>query len=403
MALSLNKLTVRDITKINMPGRYSDGGNLYLVVDVSGARRWVFLYRRENRAREMGLGGFNAVPLTKARELAADARAQLAGGVDPIAAKASGKTTTPLFGDFADELIADMAPQFRNAKHLAQWKMTLREYAKPLRTKPVDKIETADVVAVLKPIWLSKSETASRLRGRIERVLDAAKARGHRSGENPARWRGHLDTLLPKRRKLTRGHHVAMHYADIAAFFRKLQEREALTALALEFTILTAARSGETRGVRWSEVDTKNAVWTIPKNRMKAGREHRVPLSPRAMAIVEAAKEFGTDPDAFVFPGRRKGRPLSVTSFEMLLRRMKVDVTTHGFRSSFRDWCGEETSFPREVAEAALAHAVGDETERAYRRGDALAKRRQLMNAWADYCEPPAAATSAVPATDIFS
>lgn len=403
MALSLNKLTARDVAKIAAPGRYSDGGNLYLVVDASGARRWVFLYRRENRAREMGLGGVNAVPLAKARELAADARAQLAAGTDPIAAKASAKLTVPTFGDCADDFIADMAPQFRNAKHLDQWKMTLKDYAKPLREKAVDQVETADVLAVLKPIWLSKSETASRLRGRIERVLDAAKAKGHRSGENPARWRGHLDTLLPKRRKLTRGHHAAMHYTDVPVFIGELRKREALSALALEFTILTAARSGETMGMRWSEVDTDKAVWTIPKGRMKAGREHRVPLSPRALAIIDKAMEFGTDPDAFVFPGRREGLPLSVMSYEMLLRRMKVQVTTHGFRSSFRDWCGEETSFPREVAEAALAHAVGDETERAYRRGDALAKRRQLMDAWADHCEPPAATASAEPATDIFA
>lgn len=403
MALSLNKLSARFVTTTMKPGRHSDGGGLYLVVDEGGARRWVFKYRRQDRVREMGLGGLKAVPLAKARDLAADARAQLAAGIDPIAAKASGKITMPLFGDFADDLIADMAPQFRNAKHLSQWKMTLREYAKPLRTKPVDQIETADVVAVLKPIWLAKSETASRLRGRIERVLDAAKAKGHRIGENPARWRGHLDTLLPKRRKLTRGHHAAMHYADVPAFLGELRKREALSALALEFTILTAARSGETMGMRWSEVDTDKAVWTIPKGRMKAGREHRVPLSSRALAIIEKATEFGTDPDAFVFPGRREGRPLSVMSYEMLLRRMKVQVTTHGFRSSFRDWCGEETSFPREVAEAALAHAVGDETERAYRRGDALAKRRQLMDAWADHCEPPAARASEVPATDIFA
>lgn len=403
MALSLNKLSARFVTTTMKPGRHSDGGGLYLVVDEGGARRWVFKYRRQDRAREMGLGGLKAVPLVKARELAAEARAQLAAGVDPITAKASAKIATPLFGDFADELIADMAPQFRNEKHLAQWKMTLREYAKLLRTKPVDQIETADVVAVLKPIWLSKSETASRLRGRIERVLDAAKAKGHRSGENPARWRGHLDTLLPKRQKLTRGHHAAMHYTDVPAFLADLRKRDALSALALEFTILTAARSSETMGMRWSEVDTDKAVWTIPKGRMKAGREHRVPLSLRALAIIEKATEFGTDPDAFVFPGRREGRPLSVMSYEMLLRRMKVQVTTHGFRSSFRDWCGEETSFPREVAEAALAHAVGDETERAYRRGDALAKRRQLMDAWADHCEPPAATASAVPATDIFA
>ncbi|SEK23391.1 Integrase [Xaviernesmea oryzae] len=358
----------------------------------------------------MGLGGVNAVPLATARELAVKARAQLAAGIDPISAKGAAKAITPSFGDCADDFVKDMTPQFRNAKHINQWKMTLEVYAKPLRAKAIDQIETSDIVAVLKPIWLSKSETASRLRGRIERVLDAAKANGLRSGENPARWRGHLDKLLPKRRKLARGHHAAMDYAELPAFIKRLRERKALAALALEFTILTAARSGETMGMRWREVDTKSAVWTIPKDRMKAGREHRVPLAPRALQILEIAKTFGTEPDAFVFPGRVQGRPLSVMSFEMLLRRLKVEVTTHGFRSSFRDWCGEETSFPREVAEAALAHAVGDETERAYRRGDALEKRRKLMVEWAAFCEPATAAEPQAPPAgaaggkqDIFS
>ncbi|TCM54962.1 integrase [Rhizobium sp. PP-F2F-G48] len=389
MALSLNKLTARGVTSISTPGRHGDGGSLYLVVDKSGAKRWVFLYRRLERLREMGLGGVNSVTLARARELAAAARADLKAGIDPIEAKRSADITiVPTFGDEADAYIEAMKPQFRNAKHVAQWQMTLREYAGPLRAKPVDQIGTADILAVLKPIWLTKSETASRVRGRIERVLDAARAKGHRSGENPALWRGHLDKLLPKRRKLTRGHHAAMPYADVPAFVGDLRDRPALSARALEFTILTAARSGETYHATWKEFDLKAGVWTVPKERMKAQREHRVPLARRAIEILEEVAAFGIAPDALVFPGQKMGRPLSGLAMEMTLRRMQVDVTVHGFRSSFRDWCGEATEFPREVAEAALAHVVGDETERAYRRGDALEKRRRLMVAWADFCEP---------------
>lgn len=395
MALALNKLSARAVTTITKAGRHGDGGGLYLVVDTSGAKRWAFLYRREGRLREMGLGGLNSVTLARARELATTARAQLQAGVDPIAAKTIAVASKPTFGEVADDFVTDMAPEFRNAKHLAQWKMTLTTYAGPLRPKRVDEVTTADILDVLKPLWSQKPETASRLRGRIERVLDAAKAKGHRSGENPALWRGHLDKLLPKRQKLTRGHHAAMPYAAVPAFVRQLRDRPALSARALEFTILTAARSGETYLATWKEFDLKAAIWTVPKERMKAQREHRVPLSPRAVQILKELALLGTDPNAFVFPGQKKERPLSGLAMEMTLRRMKVDVTVHGFRSSFRDWCGEATEFPREVAEAALAHVVGDETERAYRRGDALEKRRKLMVAWADYCEPPTRAAVA--------
>lgn len=388
MALALNKLSARGVTAITKPGRHGDGGGLYLVVDKSGAKRWVFLYRRDGTLREMGLGGLKSVTLARARELAGEARANLQAGVDPIAAKNNAPVAVPTFGDEANDFIEAMKPQFRNAKHIAQWEMTLRDYAAPLRPKRVGQITTADVLEVLKPYWLTKPETASRLRGRIERVLDAAKAKGHRSGENPALWRGHLDKLLPKRRKLTRGHHAAMPYEAVPAFVADLRQREAMAARALEFTILTAARSGETFGATWKEFDLEAALWVIPAKRMKAGREHRVPLTPRAVEILTELAGLGIDPDAFVFPGQKEGRPLSVMAMEMILRRMKVDITVHGFRSSFRDWTGEETVFPREVAEAALAHVVGDETERAYRRGDALEKRRKLMAAWASYCEP---------------
>lgn len=413
MARQINKLSARSVTTIAKPGRHSDGGGLYLVVDrptvdrngseKPGSKRWVFLYRRDGSLKEMGLGGLIAVPLAKARELAAEARANLQANVDPITAKKTALAAVPTFGDMADDFIEAMKPQFRNAKHVAQWTMTLTKYAAPLRKKPINEITTLDVLDVLKPIWLTKPETASRLRGRIERVLDAAKAKGHRRGENPAAWRGHLANLLPKRKKLTRGHHAALAYMGVPAFVADLRARPAMAARALEFTILTAARSGETYGMKWKEVDRTAAVWTLPAERMKAGREHRVPLAPPALAILEEMAELETAPDAFVFPGQKEDRPLSVMAMDMILRRMKVDVTVHGFRSSFRDWCEECTHFPRELAEAALAHVVGDETERAYRRSDALEKRRKLMVAWADFCEPKKAKAAKVTAPDIFS
>jgi integrase len=389
MALALNKLSARGVTAITKPGRHGDGGGLYLVVDKSGAKRWVFLYRRDGTLREMGLGGLKSVTLARARELAGEARTNLQAGIDPITAKnTSAPVAVPTFGDEVDDFITAMAPQFRNAKHLDQWKMTLKVYGAPLRSKRVDEISTVDVLEVLKPIWLTKPETAARVRGRIERVLDAATAKGHRSGQNPALWRGHLANLLPKRKKLSRGHHAAMLYGDVPAFVTDLRERDAMAARALEFTILTAARSGETFGATWREIDLKAALWVIPAERMKAGREHRVPLTPRVIEILTDLVGLKDGQDAFVFPGRKEGRPLSVMAMDMLLRRMKIDFTVHGFRSSFRDWAGEETTFPREVAEAALAHVVGDETERAYRRGDALEKRRKLMAAWTSYCVP---------------
>jgi integrase len=268
--------------------------------------------------------------------------------------------------------------------------MTLAVYAEPLRAKPVDKIETADVLAVLQPIWQAKPETASRLRGRIERILNAAKAKGYRTGENPAAWRGHLETLLPKPSRLSRGHHAAMRYQDVPAFVAKLRERAAVAGLALEFAILTAARSGEILGARWFEIDLDAEVWTIPTERMKAAREHRVPLSDPALAILRKVNEAKVSD--YVFPGQRSGKPLSVMALEMMLRRMGIEnATVHGFRSAFRDWAGNETHFPRELAEHALAHLIGDKAEQAYRRSDALARRRELMDAWARHCEGGAA------------
>jgi integrase len=261
--------------------------------------------------------------------------------------------------------------------------MTLTDYAALLRPMKVDSIDTEAVLRVLAPVWQAKPETASRLRGRIERVLDAARAKGERQGENPARWRGHLDHLLPARQKLTRGHHAAMDYADLPAFLATLRDREAVAALGLEFLILTAARTGEALGATWGEIDLDGKVWTVPAERMKAGREHRVPLSPAVIAVIEKLKALRQGDH--LFPGHRKDRPLSNMAFEMLMRRMSQNVTVHGFRSAFRDWAGEASTFPREIAEGALAHTVGDATERAYRRGDALEKRRKLMDAWAGF------------------
>jgi integrase len=285
----------------------------------------------------------------------------------------------------------------RSGKHAAQWEMTLREYAAPLRRLPAHAITTDDVLSVLKPLWNEKPETASRIRGRIERVLDSAKAQGLRMGENPARWRGHLDQLLPKRQRLTRGNHAAMSYGDVPAFMGNLQSRDGTAALALEFTILTAARRGEALGARWVEFDLERAVWTVPAHRMKAGREHRVPLSGRALAIVKALSQAGEGSE-FVFAGHKTGKPLSGESLGMVLWRMKLDgVTVHGFRSAFRDWAAECTNYTNEVCEAALAHMVTNRVEAAYRRGDLFEKRRQLMDAWADFCAAPRVAGKIIP------
>lgn len=341
----------------------------------------------------MGLGGLSSVPLAKARVRAADARALVADGINPLDAKRASEAV-PTFGEMADAVVTALGPQWRNEKHRAQWSATLTTDAASLRSIRVDRVETADVLATLKPIWSAKPETASRLRGRIERVLDAAKAKGFREGENPARWRGHLDHLLPKRQKLTRGHHAALPFADVPTFIADLRARNATAALALEFLILTAARSGEVRGATWAEIDTNAKVWTVPASRMKAAREHRVPLSTSALAVLEKVRALsGGQPEAKVFPGLKSGSSLSDAAFNALLLRMGINrakVTPHGFRSSFRDWAGEASTFPRELAEAALAHVVGDQTERAYRRGDALEKRRKLMDAWAAFCEPRA-------------
>ena len=346
----------------------------------------MFLFRWHGKPTEIGFGSARDVSLARARELSSQARAKLADGINPRDARKPSEGAT--FGECADRQIETMRPSWRNDRHAAQWEMTLRDYAAPLRRLPVDRITTDDVLSVLRPFWNDKPETASRLRGRIERVLDAAKAQGLRGGENPARWRGHLDQLLPKRQRLTRGHHAAMSYSELPAFMSDLQGRQATAALALEFTILTAARSGEVLGARWEEFDLDRAVWTVPATRMKAGREHRVPLSRRALKIVKTMHE-ARDGD-LAFPGQKPGKPLSVTALGRALLRMKIEnATVHGFRATFRDWAAECTHFANEVGEAALAHVIENKAEAAYRRGDLFDKRRKLMEAWASYCATP--------------
>lgn len=387
-------LTAREVAAIKTDGRHSIGDGLYLEV-VGNARRWFTRYTIQERRREMQLGSTADVSLKEARELVADARKSVKAGIDPIERKKAvevEEAKTPSFGAFADELIGTIESGFRNEKHIYQWKQTLGDaYCASIRKKAVDTVTTEDIVDILKPLWATKQETASRLRGRIEKVLDAAKARGWRSGENPARWRGHLDHLLPRRQKLQRGHQPAMPYEEVPAFVGRLRARDAVAARALEFLILTAARSGEVTGATWGEIDLGSKVWTIPGDRMKAGREHRVPLSGRAIEILnEAAKlRESEEPTAHLFPSSRRGQPLSNMAFKQLLVRMgEKGFVPHGFRSSFRDWCGECTPFPREVAEAALAHIVGNSVEQAYRRGDALEKRRQMMEEWTAFMEP---------------
>jgi integrase len=390
MARKINRLTARTVATISKRGRHADGGGLYLSISPNGGRRWVFLFRWHGKPTEIGFGSARLVPLARARELANQARKNIADGINPKGARNSPAGAT--FAECADRVIEAMRPSWRSEKHAAQWESSLRDQAAPLRHLPVDKITTDDVLSVLKPIWNAKTETASRLRGRIERVLDAAKAQGLRQGENPARWRGHLDQLLPRRTRLSRGHHAAMPYADVPAFVASLRGRHAMSARALEFAILTAARTGEVLGARRQEFDLDDAIWTVPAERMKGGREHRVPLSPQAAGLVKALVEVPTLD--FIFPGTKRGTPLSPMSLDMMLRRMKITgATVHGFRSSFRDWAGECTNFPSDVCEAALAHAIKNQTEAAYRRGDLFIKRRKLMDAWASYIMRPRGST----------
>lgn len=380
------------------PGRYADGNGLYLQVAKGGSKSWLFRYMSDGKARAMGLGPVGIVTLADARDQAIEARRRLLAGVDPIEAKEAGRRAANLevaksitFKEAAEKYIDVHKSGWRNAKHSAQWESTLQTYVYPvIGSLGVAAIDTGLVLKVIEPIWQTKTETASRVRSRIENILDWAKVRGYREGENPARWRGHLDKSLPARSKVRKiEHYKALPFTEVGAFVAELRKREAIAARALDFAILTACRTGEVLGVDWSEINLEQGIWIIPADRMKAGREHRVPLSKQALAIL---KRMGDDfaYNGYVFPGQKAGKPLSGMAFAMILRRMeRQDITAHGFRSTFRDWAAESTAYPREVAEMALAHAIGDKVEAAYRRGDLFEKRRRLMQAWANYCDRP--------------
>lgn len=398
MARGIGTLTAMAVEKEKIPGRYADGGGLYLQVGPTGSKAWIYRYQLGGQRREMGLGPVATLKLAEARTAAGDCRKQVTNGIDPLDARreadriaALDRAKTMTFKSCAEAYIEAHEPSWRNPKHCQQWKNTLDAYAYPLiGALSVAQIDTGLVMKIIEPIWSSKTETASRLRGRIEAILDWARVRGYRTGENPARWRGHLDQLLPKRAKVQRvEHHAALPYSKVSDFVAGLQKLDGVSALAFEFLILTATRTSETLGAMWSEIDLEQKIWTIPADRIKAGREHKIPLSPRALVILAKAKKLKPDnaKDAFVFPGIRTGKGLAGMALLALLRRIeRTDITPHGFRSTFRDWAAERTNFPRDVAEMALAHAIGDKVEAAYRRGDLFEKRRRMMDAWATFC-----------------
>jgi len=390
-----NLLTARTVETAKAPGRYSDGNGLYLAVRRGGSKQWMFLYRRDGKLKEMGLGSpAKGVTLARARELRDETRAVMARGGDPLEVRRQSEQAAlgiPTFGVYALALVERIEEGFSNPKHRQQWRNTLETYCAPIWDTRIDKVDTAGVLDCLTPIWQSKPETASRVRGRIERVLNAAKAEKLRAGENPAAWRGHLDATLPKPAKLTRGHHAALAYNELSAFMADLRARPATAALALEMAILTATRTSEVLKARWPEFDLDAGLWTIPAERMKTRREHRVALSKRALAIVSELDKARTS--EFVFPGQKPGKPLSNMAMLMLLERMgkRGAITSHGFRSTFSDWASEVSPYSSELRETALAHTIGNKAEAAYRRGDALEKRRAMMEAWAQWCEPKAA------------
>ncbi len=400
-----NKLSAVAVKAATKPGLHGDGHGLYLQVSAFDTKAWVFRYMMDGRARKMGLGALHTVSLAEARKRAADARLKVLDGIDPIGdaeAKRAGRrlqaAKTLTFKECASAYIKANRDGWKNAKHADQWDSTFNETRRgsrvyPAATQaindlPVSAIDTGLVLKILEPIWTKTPESASRIRGRIEAVLDWAKVRGYRDGENPARWRDHLKQALPARSRLSRGHHDAVPYAEMPPFMGELRVKGCLSARALEFTILTAARTGEVIGARWPEIDLDGKLWTIPAERMKAGREHRIPLSDRANDILMTLPREGD----FVFLGARAGKPLSNMAMLELVRGMRgTGATVHGFRSTFRDWAAEQTSYPNELCEVALAHAVSDKTEAAYRRGDMMEKRRRLMADWATYCEKPPA------------
>ncbi|PHX98498.1 MAG: integrase [Rhodospirillaceae bacterium] len=405
MAKTLDKLTPLKVERLKAPGLYSDGGGLYLQISANGGRSWIFRYRMGGRKtpRDMGLGSLNDVSLAVARLDAAAKRRQIQQGVDPIEARKRDKVVAALdvtkaitFKDCAEAYIAAHREGWRNEKHAAQWTATLEAYAYPKLGKlPVRDVDVGHVLKVLeqkcddlksKPtLWSGKTQTASRVRGRIEAILDWAKVRKYRDGENPARWRGNLEHSLPARTKVQKViHYPALPYAEIGSFITKLRIQRNTAAIALELLILTGTRTSEVLGARWDEIDEDKALWVIPANRIKAGKEHRIPLSAPALAIIkQLAKSKESE---FVFPGK-KGKTLTINVMMDVLKRMeRNDITVHGFRSTFRDWAAESTNYPRDVAEMALAHTIGDKVEAAYRRGDLMEKRRRMMDDWAKFC-----------------
>ncbi|CAG4889822.1 tyrosine-type recombinase/integrase [Paraburkholderia saeva] len=405
----VNRLTPLAIKRATKSGYYLDGNGLFLVVGKGtgaevGGKSWVFRYKVQGKTTEMGLGSADIVTLSEARQKMTDARKLLLDGIDPLKHRQEvlrirrhAEQSARTFEECARALIESKQSEWKNPKHRKQWVSTLETYAYPkIGSMDVADIDTAHVMRVLTPIWIQKNETASRLRGRIEAVLDWARVHEHRVGENPARWKGHLDKLLSapgKVQRETSQHHAALAYSEIGAFLRDLRERDGMGARALEFAILTAARSGEVRGMLWSEVDLDAGIWTIPGIRMKAGKEHRVSLSDDAVKLLEALPRR----NELVFPAPRGG-PLSDMSLTAVLKRMgRADLTAHGFRSTFRDWSGEMSAHPREVIEHALAHQLADRVEAAYQRGDLFAKRKVLMADWAKYCSTIPQAADVLP------
>lgn len=397
-----------DVKRLVEPGLHAVGGvaGLHLQILPSGGRSWVLRIVIGGKRREVGLGGFPDVPLALAREKAREVREAVQQGRDPIAERAAARSALAAqrgaeitFDECAEKFISAKSAEWKNAKHVAQWSATLTTYASPVvGTMQVRDIELSHVVKILEKddFWTTKTETASRVRGRIEAVLDWATVRGYRKGENPARWKGHLDKVLAAPKKVQKvEHHAALPVDEIGAFMRDLREREGIAARALEVLILTAARSGEVRGMTWGEINLDEAVWIVPAERMKAKREHRVPLSSR---VIEVLRSLPVVAGELVFPGMREGSPLSDMTVTAVLKRMgRADLTAHGFRSSFRDWAAERTNYPREVAEMALAHTIGDKVEAAYRRGDLFEKRRRMMEDWSRFCDTVQTTGAVVP------
>ena len=391
---AINKLSARKVETLTKPGLYADGLGLYLQVSAYDTKSWLYRFMLDGKARKMGLGPVHTVTLAMARDKATAARRKVLEGIDPIEERNAVRNEKRVnaaravtFKECAELYIAAHRVGWKNPKHAEQWPSTLNAYVYPVfGGLSVADVDVGLVLKAIEPIWTTKPETAGRVRGRIETILDWAKARGYREGENPARWRGHLDKLLPARGKVAKvRHHPALPYTEAGTFMAELQTLEGVSARALEFTILTAARTSEVVGAKWQEIDLAAEMWTIPAARMKASKEHRVPLSDRVVTLLRSLPR--EDGNEHVFVGERKGKSLSNMALLMTLRRMKrADLTTHGFRSTFRDWAAEQTAYPNELVEMALAHTVSDKTEAAYRRGDMVEKRARLMKDWADYC-----------------